>query len=961
MKRVLSAGLGAVLCLTLLPRATAAQGTSAASIAGVVKDTSGAVLPGVTVEAASPALIEKVRATVTDDKGEYRIIELRPGTYSVTFTLAGFATLKRDGLELPANFTATVNTELRVGGLEETITVSGETPLVDVQNVTQQKVITQDVLDSVPSAKSQLALASLMPAATQAPSTQDVGGSRGEASSRISIHGGRPDDSLLLLDGMSYNRIAATNGRGAQINPLAASEILIDSGGGGSAEYISASASINMVPRDGGNKFSGTLFFSGMNDHFQGDNLTDNLKAQGLGFVGKLTNIYDANIFVGGPIRQDKLWFASSHRRWGRDEKIGNVYTDANADSRVYGAPASVWKYAPSTTPVQAREDQRADDIRLTWQAAQTHKVTFSYTWQHNNAADNFSTLNTGTFKLDAVTPWCHYDQITQTTWTHPATNKLLFEAGYSVLNESIDYHDNPCVGNPYRILINDTGFGYTYNGRGSVTTEHQINANGRASVAYVTGTHSYKVGMKILSGLVNGTTERLVPGGIPVQYRFSNGIPNQITVFGAPTVNSTGVDPNLGIFAQDSWRLNRLTVDYGVRYEYVRAHANAVNEPASLSTPGGASFPSVTCLPCWHDINPRLGLAYNLFGNGRTAIKFSIGRYVQLLNTGYTNFGPFGTSTVANITRSWTDTNDNFFPDCDLTNNQANGECRVASNLAFGQIVTRSAPDGDFLTGWGKRGYTWNTSVSVDHEISTGIAVNVGYYRTTFGNFTVTDNTLVAPADYDPYCFTAPADSRLPGNISGNQICGFYDLNPNGYQGTKPNLFGQVFNVTGLASKFGNYTEVYNGFDANFAMRLRHGINLAGGYNVGNAVNVFLTFPGSTQSNVNRCFVVDSPQELYNCKTANPYQGRFKLNGSVPLPWWGLQMGAVYQDLPGPNYTSLLTVPNSLTTLGRPFASGVSNVTIDLLQTLGYYVETRIHQLDLRASRSSSSVGRSA
>src|SRR5439155_16313461 len=129
MGRRASSVLAAVICFTctlaILPRVAGAQGTSAASIAGVVKDTSGAVLPGVTVEAASPALIEKVRTTVTDEKGEYRIIELRPGAYSVTFTLLGFSSLKRDGLELGSSFTATLNVELKVGGLEETVTVSG--------------------------------------------------------------------------------------------------------------------------------------------------------------------------------------------------------------------------------------------------------------------------------------------------------------------------------------------------------------------------------------------------------------------------------------------------------------------------------------------------------------------------------------------------------------------------------------------------------------------------------------------------------------------------------------------------------------------------------------------------------------------------------------------------------------------------------------------------------------------
>src|SRR5437870_5654919 len=141
-----------VLCsiVLLLPVAAWAQTTEGASIAGVVRDTSGAVMPGVTVEAASPALIEKVRSVVTDERGLYRIVDLRPGTYTVTFTLPGFSTFRREGIELTTSFTATVNAEMKVGSLEETITVSGETPVVDVQNIMQQKVFGRDVVDAPP-------------------------------------------------------------------------------------------------------------------------------------------------------------------------------------------------------------------------------------------------------------------------------------------------------------------------------------------------------------------------------------------------------------------------------------------------------------------------------------------------------------------------------------------------------------------------------------------------------------------------------------------------------------------------------------------------------------------------------------------------------------------------------------------------------------------------------------------
>jgi hypothetical protein len=942
MRQCATVGLFVVSCLFLVPFSAAGQGTSAASIAGVVRDPSGAVLPGVTVEAASPVLIEKVRSTVTDGDGQYKILELRPGTYSVTFTLPGFSTLKRDGVDLAPNFTATINAVLTVGALEETITVSGESPLVDTQNVTQQKAITNQLLDAVPTPKSMIGLATLMPAATQAPSTQDVGGSRGESSTRISVHGGRPDDAAMMLDGMSFNRVAAPNGRGMNINPLAAEQILIDSGAGGSAEYTASAAVINIIPRDGSNQFKGTIFASGMNGAMQSDNLTNELVAQGMRTPGKMKAIYDLNAVYGGPIKQDKLWFITSHRRWGRDEQVGNLFNDTNPTGRVFGAPASLWKYSPNLgSPTRAREDQRADNVRFTWQAAKAHKLTFSYDWQHNNAADNFGTLSTGTFAIESVTPWCHWDRLFQSTWTHPSTNRLLFEAGFTYNRDIGDYFKKSCVGLPDGILINDTGLGVTYNGRGSRQYEHQVSMTERLSLSYVAGSHTIKVGTRSLEGFLDNHTYRT--SVLPLAYQFNNGVPTQITEFG-PTVSNEDALPNLGIFAQDSWGLKRLTINYGVRYEYLRGRSNPDALPATVVTPAG-DFPGAGCLPCWHDLNPRVGVAYDLFGNGRTAVKASIGRYVQLQNTGVASAYSPRSTVVGNTTRAWTDTSGDFFPNCDLRNPAANGECGAMANSSFGTIQRRLTADPDWVTGWGKRGYSWTASASVDHELTRGIAVSAGYFRTWFGNFTVLDNKLVTPADYDPYCITAPTDSRLPAGVSSQQICGFYDI--------KPALFGQVDQMNSLASKFGKYSEVYNGVDVNFAARLPHRINLAGGYNIGNAVNIFLTFPGSTTSGVDRCFVVDSPQDLYHCKTANPYQGRVKLNGSIPLPW-DLQAALVYQNLPGPNYAGRLTVPTAqvATSLGRPLAGGTRTVTIDLLPTLGYYLDNRINQLDVRMSK---------
>ena len=192
----------AALAILLLPSTAFAQTNGA--IAGVVKDSTGAVMPGVTVEAASPALIERVRSVVTDGEGLYKIIDLRPGTYTVTFSLAGFNSVKREGIELTSSFTATVNAELRVGSLEETLTVSGQAPTVDIQNVVQQRVITRQVMDDIPvGTKTLAAMGALIPGIVA--NTQDVGGTGGTSSAQIAIHNSRGGEEQLLQDGMTYN------------------------------------------------------------------------------------------------------------------------------------------------------------------------------------------------------------------------------------------------------------------------------------------------------------------------------------------------------------------------------------------------------------------------------------------------------------------------------------------------------------------------------------------------------------------------------------------------------------------------------------------------------------------------------------------------------------------------------------------------------------------------------------
>jgi hypothetical protein len=938
-----------------------AQGASTATIAGAVRDSSGAVLPGVTVEAASPALIEKVRTTVTDERGEYRLPELRPGLYSVTFSLPGFSSVKREGLELRTNFTAQVDIELAVSQLEETITVTGATPLVDVTAATQQRTVTREVLDTVPTAKSVLGIAALIPAVVEPPNAQDVGGSKGERSVRITVHGGKTYDSRLLQDGMRYNALTPGigslegTGRGYYANPLAIQEVVVDLGTMGSAEYSLGGAQVNSIPKDGGNLFNGSFFVAGTGSSLQSNNLDDDLRSQGLNSVNSVKQVYDVNGALGGPLMRDRLWFFASGRRWGTTTGVANLYADSNVSDFVYTPDLS--------RPIEPEETNRGAGGRLTFQATRKDKLTFSWDKQRNFQDQLTGQLETGAIKNEANAGYCQRHEVIQGTWSRPQSNTLLFDAGVTVSKFNfggfgkqlfLDDFQGCGGGLQDNVSINDQVLGFSYNGVGfrQMALSHQ--SNGRFNVSLIRGRHSLKGGVFWMYGLGGGHRTYTTRGptqvnGLPVSYVFANGVPRSLTQFASPIFTIDQLNPDLGLFVQDQWRVSRFTISAGLRFDWVRESVKATSVPAGLLLPA-RSFPARTDVPNWKDLNPRFGIVWDPTGSAKTAIKFGINRYVQSATTGHAQLFDQAAGAVNSTTRSWNDQffpvgdprRDNFIPDCDLRATGANAECGAMANPNFGTFVPVNTPDPNWINGWGQRPYNWQTSINIDREVFPNLVVNAGYFRTWFGNFQVTDNLRVTPADYSPYCVTVPVDNRLP--LSGQQLCGLYDINPN--------AFGQVDNLITRNNAYGKQEEIYNGVDVNFQLRLRDRATLGGGWNIGNAVQLGTTAGGSASAGTNTCYVIDSPQQLFNCEIDVPYQNRIKINGSFTFPY-GIQVAAVAQSNPGANYGanrsySLAEIQPSL---GRPLSGGLANVVLPLVKPLSVF-GPRINQFDLRGTK---------
>jgi hypothetical protein len=939
-------------CLLSVPAMATAQGTS--GIAGVVRDSSGAVLPGVTIEAASPALIEKIRTVVSDEKGEYKIVALPGGTYTVTFSLTGFTTVTREGLELTANYTANIVAEMRVGQLEETITVSGQAPIVDVQTTAQHKVIAGDLLYSLPLTKEMGGFAKVTVGATIRATAQDVGGNIDPMNGYTVIHGGHFGDNRALLDGMQFN--GEGSGRGFYFNPAAASEISVQLGGQ-TAEFENGGAQANLIPKDGGNIFSGLFSMNYAGKGLISNNLTPDLRARGLKGVNTTDRTYDGNVAVGGPIQRDKLWFFASVRGFGYKNLMAADYWNLTQNTPFYTPDLS--------RPAPQQQDNRSAGVRFTYQVASKDKLSVSYDIQHTDLCLGCSPLIAP--EATYTTHYANPNYLLQGKWTHLASNKMIWELADSTLIFNWPNHRKPVAANAISILNGSNGFRYNAPLASSLGQRVASESNQRGSISYVTGSHAFKVGFTTQEAWHhawyddNGPARGIGPG--LVAYTFLNGpsgtvVPASITEFAEPVTFDERLKVNLGIYGQDQWTLKRLTLNLGIRYDYFNAFVPAQNLAAGPFVPA-RHYDQVNCVPCWKDINPRFAASYDLFGNGKTAVKVNVGRFVGADIYTMARANNPVTRAILSVSRTWTATHGNFTPDCDLTNpafqdlSAVGGDiCGAILNRNFGLNNPNAATyDPSVLLGYGARAYNWQKSVQVQHQLRRNIALTAGYFRTSWGAIQSTTNTAVSPSDFNSYCVTAPLDSRLPRG-GGYPICGLYD--------PTRTAFGVS---TTVVKRNDQLTEAYNGFDVAVDVRLPKGFNVNGGLNAG-------------RTEFNNCALLNSPQIAFAnasgtlagapggttapltpayCDVVPPWSAdtQVKFSGTIPLPYQ-FYTGITYQNLPGIPYYASAVFRNAdiVPSLGRSLSQGANGtVTVDLIPPQTRF-ENRIQQIDLRFAK---------
>ena len=946
--------------LVLVPSAAFAQAT----ITGIVKDASGGVLPGVTVEAASPDLIEKVRTSITDADGQYRINELRGGTYTVTFSLPGFSSVRREGIELAGRFVATVNIELKVGTLEETVVVTGESPIVDVQSVSRQTTLNNEIINQIPAVRSYAGLLSLMPnmvtpggASANSPAPNMV---------VFGAAGGRTNEGRLQVNGISVG--TAFNGAGVSAYVVDVNNVqeivLTASGGLGEAEV--GGPTLNFLPREGGNRFSGQFYWAAVTPGMVGSNDTQELHDRGLTTPGAFKKLWDYNLAVGGPIMKDRLWFFMQGRQEGYQNTVPNMFANANATN------PNAWSYVPDKSrPAYQAASFGILALRLTAQLNTKNKITGSWDEQKpcEGAAFTADAKACRHSEDDQIicagaspTPSCSAtaspetgtyrgfgQRVQQVRWTSPQTNRLLFEAGFGTYisrwggtpmpgqdpNQirTVDQcltgvaPGQPCEHGIANITFKSPNWGSNW------TTVY----NWQGAGSYTLGSHNMKFGYQ---GSHLGDNQTNFSNDSFLSYRLNNGTANQFT----QTINRftrhqwvrTGA-----IYAQDSYTMGRLTFQGALRYDHAWSYFPEQEIIPVRFFPQGKTYPA-TEGSSYNDLTPRGGIAMDVFGNGRTSLKFSFGRYLEAAqNAGFfsTN-NPIGRLSTT-VSRTWTDANNNKVVDCDLLSQAAQSPTTTGSidtcgvgSPNFGTDVVASTLDPTLTTGWGVRTGDWQWGLAVQQEIMPRVSAELSYQHRWLLNFSATDNRAVANTDYDQFSVIIPTDPRLQEIGVSGTLDGVYNI-------TQEASTRRTDNFVTLADRYGSQTQATNSISLNVTARPKFGLTMQGGFN----------WAGT---NTNSCEVRTAlPETAPTVPWCNQDTTLLRVTalGSYTVPKVDVLVATTFRSEQGQQLAANYSASQGNTTLGRPFAGGSTTVLVNLVEPGSLYGD-RANQLDMRFAK---------
>src|SRR5688500_5265337 len=959
-----------VTAVVLLPSLAAAQGT----LTGTVRDQSGSVLPGVTVEASSPALIEKVRAAVTDTAGQYRIPGLSPGTSSLTCRVAGFTPVTRTEIELSGTSTLTIPIDMRDGTLTETITVSGETPVVDVQTAQRETVLSAEVIQAIPGLRTVGTLLNAVPGLV----VNDGALALSPTMTFFAARGGPINEGRMAINGMTI--AAPFNGGGVSTYILDSNntdEISVTVAGG-LGETDIGGPMMNLIPRTGGNSFRGQAFVNNAGDWSRGDNLTPELRAPSpgpnLSETPGIINAYDASVSYGGPVLRDRLWFFGSYRSLETAAAVPGVVYNANA----FDAARWDWVADPTVTArtLQGRESYIG---RISMQVTAKHKVTYNQEYQRrcegsslrldsdvgcNKRGDDWVGLGAGSTAPSPEANPSYFGNlpyhVNQAIWTAPMTNKLLLEAGFTRfmfrggttgrpapdgILDMIQVTEqstliNASTGLPYAPRAN-----FVYRGVATANPNYANPNNWRASASYVTGSHEMKVGYQ---GSYIRVKNWFLVNEQQLAYRFNRGTPNQIT-FRLPEWHQSDRTATGSLYVQDKWTRGRLTLQGALRYDrawsFTPADHNGTPFTSAFNT-APISFERTVGVDAFNDITPRIGVAYDVFGNGRTALKFNFGHYLDAAtnDSEYTSNSP-AARIVRTGTRNWTDSDNDKVVDCNIMSFAQNGECLPVTGdaLNFGTVtgnVTQVNPD--TLKGWGVRQSDWQWGITLQQEVLPRMSVEVAYNRRWFLGAKVTDNTLRGPTDYQDFTITTPVDPRLPGG-------GGYPITLQLV--TQAASDRGVRNLVTFETDFGSERDQYwHGVDVTLNGRLRQGFSFQIGTQTGRSV----TDTCETARNIDGGGLI---RDLRSCRDVDTFQTTVRGLASYTIPKVDVLISGTVRSQPQLEHVANWAIPNSMITdaTGRlpPVSTPTGNKIVPIQDSNHLlYADERRTQIDMRFAK---------
>ncbi len=949
LQRLLRGILLGLLCLLLAPAAAFAQ----SSIVGLLTDDSGAVLPGVTVVASSPVMIEGSKTAVTDGQGRYRIVELRPGTYKLTFTLTGFNTVVREGVDLPSAFVATVNAEMKVGALAETVTVSGTAPQIDVQQATRTTVISRDVIDTLPISRNAMGIGVLAPGVR--PGTPDMGGIQTTEQVSLRAHGLGGFDGEQQVEGMSIQSYEASSQ--SFLDDTLQSEMTVttsaipaDTGGGG--------IRLNSILKDGGNIYSGSAFMGGTKGTWVANNIDDKLRARNLNQPNGIDHLEAFTGSIGGPIVKDRLWWLFSARHQSTETTIPNVP-----------------KYVFSATGERSKATNdlyvRSLSTRLTYQAAKNYKIAgFLERWWHKKG----HSIGAGTdYRAgEQRDPRNAHHAIGDIKLTAPVTNKWLFEAGYSFAE--FYWKGGPPSGSPAQLAedmlyspaweataqTNDSALNKNFPDRCAYASgctqwnatrsqrQESVRNVGKVSASYVTGTHNIKFGFENQWG-PGRQRKNTRNGHLTVSY--SNNQPDHVTVYNNPTIQPAYVAYDVGVFAQDSWTMKRLTVNPGLRVAWIETGMYASSMAAGRFAPARFIEEEKALIDFGADYSPRLSAVYDLFGDGRTALKTSWSRYYRNYD-GDIAAGAYGRAGERSENRQWFDAD--LIPGTNTKSGIAKAtdndgvaqDNEIGISPSGGTFANPDRPDRKPLNL--KRQYNDEFTAGVQHQVMPRLAVGFMMYKRTIANLAWQDRTNITLDDYTSFQVPMPnvsQDPEVAAILDSNEMITVYNLNKNK---------AQLFNVGVVDRSDTDNKSYYTGFETSFSARLPGGSLLFGSWSMERALQRWCDdnddpngpvatgqfSPNDATKGNNQPAAIggrfcDQTQFDY------PFRHEFKLAGNYSFPY-GIDFGAILQSYAGYERSITWTPAASL------FPGGRTNSETLILNEPGSLFWPRWNQLDI-------------